>query len=89
MEATGHESYEEEGRFHEKTQSQQNRSRLPDLEHAKDAVLNSPNAADAKRGYRHPVEESSDPHYHRHEGIDLCIRAILCPADAFPCAGRG
>jgi len=31
--------------------------RLPDLEHAKTAVLNSLNSADAKRGYRHAIDE--------------------------------
>jgi len=30
--------------------------RLPDLEHAKAAVLNSLNSADAKRGYRHAID---------------------------------
>src|SRR5207302_7735166 len=34
--------------------------RLPDLEHAKDAVLNSLNSADAKRGYRHAIDEFVD-----------------------------
>jgi hypothetical protein len=29
--------------------------RLPDLEHAKAAVLNSLNSTDAKRGYRHAM----------------------------------
>ena len=31
--------------------------RLPDLEHAKAAVLNSLNSAEAKRGYRHAIDE--------------------------------
>jgi hypothetical protein len=31
--------------------------RLPDLEHAKTAVLNCLNSADAKRGYRHAIDE--------------------------------
>jgi hypothetical protein len=31
--------------------------RLPDLEHAKTAVLNSLNSMDAKRGYRHAIDE--------------------------------
>ena len=31
--------------------------RLPDLEHAKAAVLNSLNSVDAKRGYRHAIDE--------------------------------
>jgi hypothetical protein len=34
--------------------------RLPDLEHAKAAVLNSFNSADAKRGYRHAIDEFVD-----------------------------
>src|SRR5260370_4191870 len=34
--------------------------RLPDLEHAKAAVLNSLNSTDAKRGYRHAIDECVD-----------------------------
>ena len=34
--------------------------RLPDLEHAKAAVLNGLNSADAKRGYRHAIDEFVD-----------------------------
>src|SRR5271167_3824293 len=34
--------------------------RLPDLEHAKAAVLNSLNSAEAKRGYRHAIDEFVD-----------------------------
>ncbi len=34
--------------------------RLPDLEHAKAAVLNSLTSADAKRGYRHAIDEFVD-----------------------------
>src|SRR5487761_835039 len=34
--------------------------RLPDLEHAKAAVLNSLNSADAKCGYRHAIDEFVD-----------------------------
>jgi len=34
--------------------------RLPDLEHAKTAVLNSLTSSDAQRGYRHPIEEFVD-----------------------------
>src|ERR1700730_8439811 len=37
--------------------------RLPDLEHAKTAVLNSLNSADAKRGYRHAIDEFVDWYY--------------------------
>jgi hypothetical protein len=41
--------------------------RLPDLEHAKAAVLNSLTSTDAKRGYRHAIDEfvewyCSEPH---------------------------
>jgi hypothetical protein len=34
--------------------------RLPDLEHAKAAVLNSLNSMDAKRGYSHAIDEFVD-----------------------------
>ena len=34
--------------------------RLPDLEHAKAAVLNSLNSEDAKRGHRHAIDEFVD-----------------------------
>src|SRR5260370_35624340 len=34
--------------------------RSPDLEHAKAAVLNSLSSTDAKRGYRHAIEEFVD-----------------------------
>ena len=34
--------------------------RLPDLEHAKSAVLNSLTSADAQRGYRHAIDEFVD-----------------------------
>src|SRR2546426_8339255 len=34
--------------------------RLPDLEHAKAVVLNSLNSTDAKRGYRHTIDEFVD-----------------------------
>ncbi len=34
--------------------------RLPDLEHARSAVLNSLNSTDAKRGYRHAIDEFVD-----------------------------
>jgi hypothetical protein len=34
--------------------------RLPDLEHAKVAVLNSLNSADATRSYRHAIDEFVD-----------------------------
>ena len=50
----------------QKPSSRRRRSRtksilhLPDLEHAKAAVLNSLNSADAKRGYRHAIDEFVD-----------------------------
>ena len=34
--------------------------RLPDLEHAKAAVLHSLNSPDAQRGYRHAIDELVD-----------------------------
>lgn len=34
--------------------------RLPDLEHARTAVLNSLSNADAQRGYRHAIDEFVD-----------------------------
>jgi hypothetical protein len=34
--------------------------RLPDLEHAKAAVLNSLTSADAQRGHRHAIDEFVD-----------------------------
>ena len=36
--------------------------RLPDLEHAKAAVLNSLTSPDAQRGYRHALDEFVDWH---------------------------
>jgi len=50
----------------QKPSSRRNRSsaksvlRLPDLEHAKAAVLNSLNSTDAKRGYRYTIDEFVD-----------------------------
>ena len=34
--------------------------RLPGLEHAKAAVLNSLTSSDARRGYRHAIDECAD-----------------------------
>lgn len=34
--------------------------RLPDLEHARTAVMNSLSNADAQRGYRHAIDEFVD-----------------------------
>ncbi len=46
--------------------------RLPDLEHAKAAVLNSLNSVDAKRGYRHAIDEFVD--WYCSEPQTLCAR---------------
>jgi hypothetical protein len=47
--------------MNQKSSSRRKRSksvlRLPDLEHAKAAVLNSLNSTDAKRGYCHAIDE--------------------------------
>jgi hypothetical protein len=48
-----------------RSRSQRRRSsksvlRLPDLEHAKAAVLNSLTSPDAQRGYRHAIDEFVD-----------------------------
>jgi hypothetical protein len=52
--------HETEVKFQKKTQQHQSILRLPDLEHAKSGVLNSLNSADAKRGYRHAIDEFVD-----------------------------
>jgi hypothetical protein len=57
MQATGHEA---KTNFPKKALQQQIHLRLPDLEHAKAAVLNSPNSTDAKPDYRHAIEEFVD-----------------------------
>jgi hypothetical protein len=56
--------------------------RLPDLEHAKTAVLNSLNSADAKRGYRHTVDKfvdwyCSEPRLAFDRIVVLCYRSHL------------
>jgi hypothetical protein len=56
--------------------------RLPDLEHAKAAVLNSLNSADAKRGYRHAIDEfvdwyCSEPRVALNRIVVLCYRPHL------------
>src|SRR6267378_3677644 len=43
-----------------KQSSNKSIQRLPNLEHAKAAVLNSLTSADAQRGYRHAIEEFVD-----------------------------
>ncbi len=47
-------------KFQKKTSSTKSVLCLPDLEHTKAAVLNSFNSADAKRGYRHAMDEFVD-----------------------------
>src|SRR2546425_11427935 len=56
--------------------------RLPDLEHAKAAVLNSLYSADAKRGYRHAIDEfvdwyCSEPHLAFNRIVVLRYRSHL------------
>ena len=56
--------------------------RLPDLEHAKAAVLNSLNSTDAKRGDRHAIDEfvdwyCSEPHLAFNRIIVLRYRSHL------------
>jgi hypothetical protein len=56
--------------------------RLPDLEHAKAAVLNSLNSADAKRGYRHAIDAfvdwyCSEPRLAFNRIVVLCYRPHL------------
>jgi len=55
---------------------------LPDLEHAKAAVLNSLNSADANQGYRHAIEEffdwyCSEPHLAFNRIVVLRYRSHL------------
>jgi hypothetical protein len=52
--------------------------RLPDLEHAKAAVLNSLNSTDAKRGYRHAIDEFVDCIVRNH-AWQLAVQAIITP----------
>jgi len=42
--------------------------RLPDLEAAKSAVLNSLSSPDAQRGYRHAIDEFVDWYYRHRAG---------------------
>jgi hypothetical protein len=53
-ETTGDEA---EAKFQRKEQWHKSDIRLPDLDHAKAAVVNSD---DAKRGYRHAIDEFKD-----------------------------
>ena len=49
---------------------------LPDLEHAKAAVLNSLNSADAERGYGHAIDEFVDPAGVFNTPLAIAIRHI-------------
>jgi len=51
--------------------------RLPDLEHARAAVLNSLSSADAKRGYRHAIDEFVDWYCSEPR---LALNRIVCSA---------
>src|SRR5229473_6371508 len=57
MEATGHEA---QSTLKGKRSTTRSVLRLPDLEHAKAAVLNSLICPDAQRGYRHAIDEFVD-----------------------------
>ncbi len=75
--------------------------RLPDLEHAKAAVLNSLTSMDAQRGYRHAIDEfvdwyCSEPRLALNRIVVLCYRSHLNPVNSHlapstyvsvPCAG--
>ena len=59
--------------------------RLPDLEHAKAAVLNSLNSTDAKRGYRHAIDEfvdwyCSEPRFRRFMAAEQKATRIIQPS---------
>jgi hypothetical protein len=51
--------------------------RLPDLEHAKAAVLNSLTSLDAQRGYRHAIDEFVDGLGYRAGKSDTPSNALL------------
>ena len=63
--------------------------RLPDLEHAKAAVLNSLNSGSAKRGYRHAIDEfvdwyCSEPRLAFNRIVVLRYRSHLDPVTSPP-----
>src|SRR5260370_21181092 len=65
--------------------------RLPDLEHAKAAVLNSLTRLDAQRGYRHAIDEfvdwyCSEPRLALNRIVVLRYRSYL--ESRLPCFGR-
>src|ERR1700722_5128566 len=57
MEATCHEA---EAALPNQNEKAKTILRLPDLEHARNAVLNSLNSSDGQRGYRHAIDEFVD-----------------------------
>ena len=75
--------------------------RLPDLKHAKAAVLNSLTSPDAQRGYRHAIDEfvdwyCSEPRLALNRIVVLryrshleCVNSHLAPSTyvSVPCAG--
>src|SRR3954471_11877738 len=63
--------------------------RLPDLEHAKSAVLNSLNSADAKRGYRHAIDEFVDWYCSEPLGVQSDSRLALSVPFGIPSARTG
>src|ERR1700686_4167541 len=62
--------------------------RLPDLEHAKAAVLNSLNSVDAKRGYRHAIDEFVDWYCSEPRFAFNRIVAKLAPHDLWRTCAR-
>src|SRR5487761_1280277 len=63
--------------------------RLPDLEHAKTAVLNSLTCPDAQRGYRHAIDEfvdwyCSEPRLAFNRIVVLRYRSHLHPRQLAP-----
>jgi hypothetical protein len=63
--------------------------RLPDLEHAQAALLNSLNSADAKRGYGHAIDEfvdwyCSEPRLAFNRIVVLRYRSHLDPVNSPP-----
>ncbi len=63
--------------------------RLPDLDHAKTAVLNSLNCTEAQRGYRHAIDEfvdwyCSEPRLAFNKTVVLGIVFISNPGNSHP-----
>jgi hypothetical protein len=59
--------------------------RLPDLEHAKAAVLNSLTSLDAQRGYRHAIDEFID--WYSSEPRLALNRIVVLYRSHLPCFG--